>query len=84
MYTGREKRNRAGVFEFFLEMAVDVVEGYGLEVVRPQFQEIRYTKQKVCLKIRKAQRETFRSQLKYAVTLPQVSAPAESPARTNM
>ena len=40
---------RAGVFEFFLKMAVDVVEGYGLEVVRPQFQEIRYAKQKVCL-----------------------------------
>ena len=31
---------RAGVFEFFLEMAVDVVEGKSLEVVGPQFKEV--------------------------------------------
>ena len=39
----------AGVFEYFLEMAVDMVEGYGFEVVRPQFKEVRYAEQKVCL-----------------------------------
>ena len=31
---------RAGVFEFFLEMAVDMVEGNSLEVVGPQFKEV--------------------------------------------
>ena len=40
---------RAGVFEFFLEMAVDVVEGNSLEIVGPQFKEVRYAEQKVCL-----------------------------------
>ena len=39
----------AGVFEFFLEMAVDVVEGNSLEIVGPQFKEVRYAEQKVCL-----------------------------------
>ena len=40
---------RAGVFEFFLEMAVDVVEGNSLEIVGPQFKDVRYAEQKVCL-----------------------------------
>ena len=40
---------RAGVFEFFLEMAEDVVEGNSLEIVGPQFKEVSYAEQKVCL-----------------------------------
>ena len=40
---------RAGVFEFFLEMAVDVMEGNSLEVIGPQLKEVRYAEQKVCL-----------------------------------
>ena len=31
---------RAGVFEFFLEIAMGVVEGNSLEVVGPQFKEV--------------------------------------------
>ena len=40
---------RAGVFEFFLEMAVDVVGGNSLEIVGLQFKEVRYAQKKVCL-----------------------------------
>ena len=40
---------RAGVFEFFLEMDVDVVEGNSLEIVGPQFKEVRYAEQKARL-----------------------------------
>ena len=32
-------------------MAVDVVEGNSLELVGPQFKEVSYAEQKVCLKI---------------------------------
>ena len=39
---------RAGVFEFFLEMAVDVMEGNSLEIVGPQIKEVSYAEQKIC------------------------------------
>ena len=40
LYVDDSLLERAGVFEFFLEMAVDVVEGNILEVVGPQFKEV--------------------------------------------
>ena len=40
LYVDDSLLERAGVFEFFLEMAVDVVEENSLEIVGPQFKEV--------------------------------------------